>query len=88
MWTKPGHTACKIFKKMGLCNFVFCVRMLLFLFSSFFFSFSGFDPQRSKFHMAFKIFVNMFWRAEGFGRMWVAFDFGSFNKLCLVFSFE
>ena len=31
---------------------------------------------------------NMFSRAEGFGCMWVPFEFGSFNNMCLVFSLE
>ena len=38
--------------------------------------------------MIFNMFVNMFWRAEGFGYMWVPFEFGSFNNLCLVFSLD
>ena len=36
----------------------------------------------------FTMFVNMFLRAEGFGCMWVLFEFESMDKLCLVFSHE
>ena len=36
----------------------------------------------------FNMFVTMFWRAEGFGFMWVPFEIRYFNNLCLVFSRE
>ena len=38
--------------------------------------------------MMFNMFVNLFWKAEGFGYMWVPFELGYFNNLCLVFSHE
>ena len=38
--------------------------------------------------MMFNMFVNLFWRAEGCGSMWVPFELGYFNNLCLVFSHE
>ena len=38
--------------------------------------------------MVFKIFVNMFCRAEGFGCRWVPFDFGFIYNFSLVFSLE
>ena len=49
-----------------------------------FFRLSGFlfinwDHPQNKLPMMFNMFVNMFWRAEGFGYMWVPFEFGSFN---------
>ena len=31
---------------------------------------------------------NNIWRAEGFGCMWVQFEFRPFNNLCLLLSFE
>ena len=46
----------------------------------------NFDPQRRKFPMVFHIFVNIFSRAEGC--MWMPFEFGFFNKLCLLFNLE
>ena len=36
----------------------------------------------------FHMFVNMFWRALGFGYAWVPYEFGSFNNLCVVFSLD
>ena len=45
-----------------------------------------FGPQRTI--MVLNIFVNMFWRAEGFGYMWMLFEFGSFNKLFLLYTLE
>ena len=35
----------------------------------------------------FKFFGKIFLGAECFGCMWLPFEFGSFNNLCLVFSF-
>ena len=34
------------------------------------------------------MFVNLSWRAEGFGLMWMSFEFGSLNNLCLVFTLK
>ena len=38
--------------------------------------------------MMFNMFVNLFWKAEGCGSMWVPFELGYFNNLCLVLSHE
>ena len=64
MWKKPRHTACRISNKNCLSEF----------------GFINFDPPQNEFHIMFNTFVNMFWRAEGFGYMWVPFEFGSLNN--------
>ena len=51
------------------CHFFFFCQEIFFIF---FFGFSkfwflNFGPTRSEFPIVFEIFVNMFWRAEGFG---------------------
>ena len=51
------------------------------------FGLSTLTPQ-NEFPMMFNMFVNMVWRAELFGYMWVPFELGSFNNLRLVFSLE
>ena len=43
------------------------------------YGFINLDPQRSEFLTVFEFFVNMFWRGEGFGCMWVPFEFGFFT---------
>ena len=62
-------------KKIGVWNGIFCVRVLLALkkmpqFCLICLSGSGFinfDSQESKFPVIFNMFVSMFWIAEGFG---------------------
>ena len=92
-----GQTACRISKKIGPCNFLtFCVRILLipkheekivFLWHKWIWV-DQLWPPKNEFSMMFNMFVNIFWRAEGFGYMRVPFDFASFNNLCLVFSLD
>ena len=68
-----------------VCNFIICVRMLLVQNTQFFlvdlsgFEFINFDPQQSEFPIVFNILVNLFWRAQGFGCMWVPFEFVCFH---------
>ena len=92
MWTKPRHPACRILKNLGHIFFFGCFKsnkiITFWLFCSDGFWFINVDPQSSYFPIVFNIFVNIFWKAEGFGCMWVPFEFESFNKLCLVFSLE
>ena len=73
-------------EKIGACNFIFCVRMLLVRTKisnvGFFCLGEFFDQlQRSEFSI-------VFWRAEGFGCMWVPFESRVFNNSCFVFNLE
>ena len=88
MWTKPIHTAYRIFINNGVHNSFVCLRMILVpqKFSKFclLFCLSGlmlinFDSQESKFPMMFNMFVNLFWKAEGFGITRVQFELRSVN---------
>ena len=80
MRMKPRHTTTRISKKLGLANLSF----FLDAFSSIKKSeleFSNFDPEKIQFYMMFNMFVNMFWKAEGFSHMWVQFEIGYYNNL-------
>ena len=48
----------------------------------------NFDTHRNEFPVMFNIFVNMFWKAEYFGCIWMLFELGSFTNLCLVFKLD
>ena len=88
-WQSQDTQLAGSLKTIRARNLICCVRIILvwkklpnFVFSCLSgFGFINLDPQRNEFPM-------VFWRTEGFGCMWVPFQFGSFNRLCLVFSLE
>ena len=52
------------------------------------FWFINFGTQGNEFPVKFNMFVNMFWRAEGFGCMWVSLKCGFLKICCLLFILE
>ena len=94
-WTKPRHIAVQIFKKMFywivfLCNEAFSPKTQpnLVFFCLNWFAFVNFESKESEFPMAFNMFVNMFWIAEGFGYVVVTFKLWPVNKNSLIFILE
>ena len=96
MWTKPRHTAWRIFKKNRACNFFFCVKMLLvqttyqilaFFLLKLVLVYQLWPPKKWVSHSV----QNICKYVLASRRLWLyvgVFEFGFFNRLSLVFSLK